>query len=92
MSDGAKAGPVVLTGALLVTQDARRRVVRGDLRIEGGRFTHVGPDAPRTGAEVVDATVFAAVPGFVNTHGHVAMSLLRGIADERDLSGFLKTL
>lgn len=92
VSDGAKRGPVVLTGALLVTQDARRRVVRGDLRFEGGRFTHVGPDAPRMGAEVVDATPFAAVPGFINTHGHVAMSLLRGIADERDLSGFLETL
>jgi len=89
---GSNAEPIVLTGALLVTQDPQRRVARGDLRIERGRFTHVGPNAPRTGARVVDAAAFAAVPGFVNTHGHVAMSLLRGIADDRDLSGFLDTL
>ncbi len=84
--------PVVITDALLVTQDARRRVVRGDLRIDSGRFTHVGPGAPKEGAEVLDGRGFAAVPGFINTHGHVAMQLLRGIADDRDLSGFLETL
>jgi 5-methylthioadenosine/S-adenosylhomocysteine deaminase len=86
------APPVVLTDALLVTQDPTRRVVRGDLRAEGGRITHVGPRAPREGAEVVDARDFACVPGFVNAHTHVAMSLLRGIADDRDLGGFLETL
>jgi 5-methylthioadenosine/S-adenosylhomocysteine deaminase len=84
--------PRVITDALLVTQDARRRVVRGDLRVENGGFTHVGPSAPREGAEVIDGRAFAAVPGFVNAHTHVAMSLLRGIADDRDLAGFLETL
>ncbi len=78
--------------ALLVTQDPARRVLRGDLRIEDGRFVHVGPGASREGAEEMDGHGFAAVPGFVNAHTHVAMSVLRGIADDRDLSGFLETL
>lgn len=84
--------PLVVRDALLVTQDPARRVVRGDLRIEEGRFTHVGPGAPKDGADVVDGHGFAAVPGFVNAHAHVAMSPLRGIADDRDLAGFLETL
>ncbi|HTP54719.1 MAG TPA: amidohydrolase family protein [Thermoplasmata archaeon] len=84
--------PLLVRDALLVTQDPARRVVRGDLRIEGGRFVHVGPGADRDGAEEIDGRNFAAVPGFVNTHTHVAMSVLRGIADDRDLSGFLETL
>ena len=42
--------------------------------------------------EVVDASGYAIVPGFVNAHTHVAMSLLRGIADDRELAGFLETL
>ena len=84
--------PLVVRDALLVTQDPARRVVRGDLRIEEGRFTHVGPGAPKDGADVVDGHGFAAVPGFVNGHAHVAMSPLRGIADDRDLAGFLETL
>ena len=86
------AAPLVVTDALLVTQDPARRVLRGDLRVEGGRFAHVGPGAPRDGATVVEGHRFAAVPGFVNLHTHVAMSLLRGIADDRELSGFLETL
>jgi 5-methylthioadenosine/S-adenosylhomocysteine deaminase len=60
--------------------------------MENGRFSHVGPRAPREGATVVDGRGFALVPGFVNTHTHVAMTPLRGIADDRDLSGFLETL
>ncbi|MCI4368984.1 MAG: amidohydrolase family protein, partial [Thermoplasmata archaeon] len=84
--------PVVFQGALVVSQDSQRRVLRTDVRVEGGRFVHVGPSAPTEGAEVVDAHRLAMVPGFVNVHAHVAMSLLRGIADDRDLSGFLETL
>jgi 5-methylthioadenosine/S-adenosylhomocysteine deaminase len=84
--------PLVVTNALLVTQDPARRVVRGDLRVEDGRFAHVGPNAPRHDAAVVDGHAFAAVPGFINTHTHVAMAPLRGVADDRDLGGFLETL
>jgi 5-methylthioadenosine/S-adenosylhomocysteine deaminase len=84
-------GSRVFRNALLVTQDATRRVVRGDLAVEGGRIVHVGPGAPATGEEI-DASGFAILPGFVNTHAHVAMSLLRGITDDRDLGGFLEVL
>ncbi len=84
--------PRVFVDALIATQDASRRVVRGDVRVEDGRFTHVGPGAPREGAEVVPAHDRAIVPGFVNLHAHVAMHPLRGIADDRDLGGFLETL
>ena len=75
-----------------MTQDPQRRVVRGDLRIEGGRFVHVGSGAPRDGAERIEGRGLVAVPGFVNAHTHVAMSVLRGIADDRELAGFLETL
>jgi 5-methylthioadenosine/S-adenosylhomocysteine deaminase len=84
--------PLVVADALVVRQDARRTVDRADLRIDGGRFVHVGPRAPREGATVVDGHGFAAVPGFVNTHAHVAMAPMRGIADDRDLAGFLEVL
>ena len=92
MATTEPTAPLVVRDSLLVTQDAERRLVRGDLRVEGGRFTHVGPGAPRDGANVVDGHGFAAVPGFINTHAHVAMGPLRGIADDRDLAGFLETL
>jgi len=91
VSTGAAPRSLVLRGGLLVTQDPARRVVRGDLRVEEGRITSVGGRAERA-EEEVDATGFAVVPGFVNAHTHVAMSVLRGIADDRELAGFLETL
>ncbi len=92
MTPAERSRPLVVRDALLVTQDARRAIVRGDLRVEGGRFTHVGASAPTDGADVVDGRRFAAVPGFVNAHTHVAMSVLRGLADDLELDGFLGRL
>ncbi|HTW77833.1 MAG TPA: amidohydrolase family protein [Thermoplasmata archaeon] len=85
-------GPIVVADALVVRQDVGRHVGRTDVRVEGGRFTHVGPAAPREGARVIDGHGFALVPGFVNAHAHVAMAPMRGIADDRDLAGFLEVL
>lgn len=92
MTPPKDAAPLVVSEALVVSQNPSREVVRADVRVEHGRFTHVGPHAPREGATVVDGHGFALVPGFVNAHTHVAMSPLRGIADDRDLAGFLETL
>jgi len=82
----------VFRGALLVTQDPARRVLRGDLRVQNGRIASVGDGGHASAEEVVDAAGYAIVPGFVNAHAHVAMSLLRGVADDRELAGFLETL
>jgi 5-methylthioadenosine/S-adenosylhomocysteine deaminase len=83
---------LLFRGALLLTQDPQRRVLRGDLQVEDGRITHVGSRGGGSAEEVVDASGFAIAPGFVNTHTHVAMSPLRGIADDRDLAQFLEKL
>jgi 5-methylthioadenosine/S-adenosylhomocysteine deaminase len=86
------AGSTLFRGALLVTQDVHRRVFRGDLRIEDGRITDVGDLRGFSAETVVEAKDLALVPGFINTHTHVAMSPLRGIADDRDLGQFLEKL
>jgi 5-methylthioadenosine/S-adenosylhomocysteine deaminase len=89
-----KAGSTsfVITNALLVTQDAKRSVVRGDIKVDGNRIAYVGTNAPRSGAEVIDGSAYAIVPGFVNLHTHVAMAPLRGMADDMGLTQFLETL
>jgi len=78
--------------ALLLTQDATRRVIRGDLLVRDGRIAAVGAVGNVEVDEEIDASTFAIIPGFVNTHTHVAMSPLRAIADDRDLGGFLERL
>jgi 5-methylthioadenosine/S-adenosylhomocysteine deaminase len=90
----AERGPTStrFTGALLVTQDADRRVLRGDLEIRDGRIASVGTPSGESVEETIDGRNYAIVPGFVNLHGHVAMTLLRGVADDRDLGAFLERL
>jgi 5-methylthioadenosine/S-adenosylhomocysteine deaminase len=88
----ARPGSTVFRGGLLLTQDAKRRVYRGDLLVRDGRIEAVGDVGKADAAQEIDASSCAILPGFVNTHAHVAMSPLRAIADDRDLSGFLERL
>ena len=50
---------------------------------------HEAPPPGTEKAEVLDGTLKAAVPGFVNMHTHAAMSLMRGIGEDMRLSDWL---
>jgi cytosine/adenosine deaminase-related metal-dependent hydrolase len=59
---------------------ARARAVGSDLRIDAaGRIAAVGTLAPQPGEKVVDATDCVVYPGWVNTHHHLAQSVLKGV-------------
>ena len=55
---------------------------------ETGRIVAVGDTA--TGDETLDAEEGLVVPGLVNAHCHVAMTLLRGYADDKPLDAWLQ--
>jgi 5-methylthioadenosine/S-adenosylhomocysteine deaminase len=81
----------VVTNATVVTvNDSHNVIVDGAVGIDDGRITYVGPTvgAP-TGRITINAHGAIVLPGLVNTHAHLAMALLRGVADDRDLDGFL---
>ena len=80
---------LLLKGGLVVTQDAHRRVVPGDVLVEGGRIAAVGKlDAPAD--EVLDCAGCAVLPGLINAHHHVANTLLRGVADDVPLEEMIE--
>jgi 5-methylthioadenosine/S-adenosylhomocysteine deaminase len=80
-----------LDGGIVLTQDARRRVVRGSVRIDGERIVAVGADAKRErGDEVLDCAGRIVLPGLVNAHTHAPMTLLRGLADDLPLEQWLR--
>ncbi|MFB6169143.1 MAG: amidohydrolase [Haloferacaceae archaeon] len=75
------------------------RVLRPDLTVEradvlvdreAGRIVDVGPDLAASPAERLDATDALVIPGLVNAHTHVAMTLLRGYADDKPLETWLR--
>lgn len=55
--------------------------------IEGQRISELG--RKREADRVIDGRGLAAFPGFVNTHTHLAMTLLRGYADDLALHEWL---
>ena len=58
----------------------------GDVAIKGDKIAYVGPSAPGTAAQVVDATGEAVSPGFINMLSWAVESLIqdgRGLSDTR---------
>ena len=81
---------LLLKGGLVVTQDASRRIVPGNVLVEGNRIVAVG-DTPSTADEVIDCDGGAVLPGLINGHQHAANTLLRGMADDMPLEQMLET-
>jgi 5-methylthioadenosine/S-adenosylhomocysteine deaminase len=73
---------ILLRGGTVVTMDARRRTLRGDLLVREGRIEAIGPRvrAPR-GAEVIDCAGKVVIPGLVQAHVHLCQVLFRNHAD-----------
>ncbi|HEX3869494.1 MAG TPA: amidohydrolase, partial [Pirellulales bacterium] len=92
---GAEKVDLLIDGGLVVSMatDAGP-IVGGLVAIRDDRIVAVGTSTElRTRYEsdtVIDATGHVVMPGLVNTHGHVPMTLFRGIADDRPLSEWLQ--
>ena len=65
---------------------------RKDILIGNGKFLKIADKVLAEdcdGCEVVDCSDFAVLPAFYNGHTHAAMTLLRGYADDMELSRWL---
>ena len=85
---------LLIVGGTVVTMDAGRRVIEdGAIAIKDGKIAMVGMRAAVTHKLTAKRTINAAgkviIPGLINTHTHVPMSLFRGIADDMDLQEWL---
>ena len=65
-----------------------KEIVKADLLIEDGRIAFIG-NSDGIADQVIDATNKVVMPGLINAHTHVAMSLFRGYADEDELMNWL---
>lgn len=86
---------LLVHGGDVLTVDEAGTVVRdGAVAVHEGEIVAVGPaeelKARFTAAEDVDAAGCLVLPGLVNTHTHLAMTLIRGLADDVTLQGFLE--
>lgn len=85
----------IIANARIVTCDDANSVLgSATVSMDGGRITAVStaPIEPDPGDVVIDARGGIVLPGLVNAHTHLAMTLLRGVADGTDLDSFLAKL
>lgn len=85
---------LLITGGTVVTMDKDRRLIEdGAVAIKDGKIAMVGKRAAVTYHLTAKQTINAAgnviIPGLINTHTHVPMTLFRGIADDLDLNDWL---
>jgi cytosine/adenosine deaminase-related metal-dependent hydrolase len=85
---------ILIEDATIVTVDPRRRVIEGgSILVKEGRIAEVRSSRSQSGsgAELkIQAKGMALIPGLVDTHMHLAQSLLRGCADDLSLVEWLK--
>ena len=85
---------LVVTGGAVVTMNAERRIIEdGAVAVKGDAILAVGSraavEAKYSGAQTVDAKGKLVLPGFINGHTHVPMTLLRGLKDDVTLEEWL---
>ena len=90
-----KSVDLIVQNGTIVTMDASRRVIEnGAVAVQKGEIVVVGTTQEIalqfTSKQIVNAQNKLVIPGLINTHTHVPMSLFRGIADDLDLQEWLQ--
>lgn len=84
----------ILTNSIIVTMDDDHRILPGGaLAVDDDTIVAVGPEEDVLGSysapEVIDCAGRIMIPGLINAHTHAAMTLLRGLEDDRRLDVWL---
>jgi 5-methylthioadenosine/S-adenosylhomocysteine deaminase len=85
---------LMVSGGIVVTMDSGRTIVQnGSVAVKGDAIVAVGPRAEvesrYKAAQTIDARGRLVLPGFINGHTHVPMTLFRGLHDDVTLQDWL---
>jgi 5-methylthioadenosine/S-adenosylhomocysteine deaminase len=94
LSKPNQTADLLIFGGMVVTMNERREVIEdGAVAVKNGAIVAVGKTSDITqkfpAKQTIDAKGKVVIPGLINTHTHVPMSLYRGIADDLDLQEWL---
>ena len=86
---------VIVTGGTIVTMNPSRAIIDdGAIAVAGDTIVAVGPrtqvEAAYAGRQTIDAKGKLVVPGWINGHTHVPMTLFRGLHDDVTLDDWLR--
>ena len=76
----------------LVTQDSARTVLKNtSIRIENELIAEVGSNLSSQADQIIDCQGKIVLPGLINTHTHLSMTMFRGYADDMRLQEWLES-
>ncbi|NDD92603.1 N-ethylammeline chlorohydrolase, partial [bacterium] len=88
-----KAAPETwIRNAWVITQDSKRSVFKGSVRIVGDTIAEIRKGAPsrvHSKTKVIEGAGRAVIPGFVQAHIHLCQTLFRNLADDLELLDWL---
>ena len=85
---------LIVTGGTVVTMNGQRAIFEdGAVVVKGDAITTVGPraeiESKYLASQTIDAKGKLVLPGFINGHTHVPMTLFRGLHDDVTLNDWL---
>ena len=83
---------IIIKNATLISMSEKREKIEEniDIKIEGNKIVEIGKNLVTDGVEkVIDATNKVVMPGLINTHAHVPMSIFRETVDGYNLQDWL---
>lgn len=84
---------ILIQGCIILPMNTKEVITDGAIAIKNGEIIFVGKQTSVEGIKAekkIEAKGKVALPGFVNSHTHVAMTLFRGIAEDKPLDVWLK--
>jgi 5-methylthioadenosine/S-adenosylhomocysteine deaminase len=94
VGQGKQDVDLIVSGGIVVTMDSGQAIIQdGSVAVNGDAIVAVGPRAEiesrYTSAQVIDGRGRLVLPGFINGHTHVPMTLFRGLHDDVTLQDWL---
>jgi 5-methylthioadenosine/S-adenosylhomocysteine deaminase len=94
LSQTKEKADLMVIGGIVVTMDGARGIYRdGAVVVKGDAILAVGPrselDLKYLPAQIIDAKSKLVLPGLINGHTHVPMTLFRGLHDDVTLNDWL---
>ena len=82
---------IVIKPKIILTMDNEERILKDwFLGIENGKISYLDKIPPSDAEEIIELPDKIVIPGLINSHTHVAMTLLRGLKDDVDLITWLQ--
>lgn len=82
----------ITNATVVVANDAGQVIEQGNVLVNDDGVIEAVTTKSVTASEMIDADGAIVMPGIVNAHTHLAMTLFRGLADDMNLEAFLDKL